>query len=228
MAIRIPFFGLISLHSPLVGILEHYEQIAKGMILIEESMECYISGGDGEGVCKEFNALMQEVNDVEEKADTIKRYIRNHLPRSIFLPVDKHVFFSYTRQQDEILNAGQSSLQWLAIREVMVPEIFQRDLIFFLAEVSKCVEMLRPAIEATLAWVDGNNIDRNSVKHRVRDVRVQHLKVTDMMHKLHSKLYRSDLDFKDIYQLIHFVEHLHRMSHSTEGCVDLLRVMIAK
>lgn len=228
MAIRIPFFGLISLRSPLEGILEHYEQIARGMALIEETMECYILGSDGATVCKEFNALVREVNEVEAKADTIKRNIRNHLPRNIFLPVDKEVFFSYTRMQDEILNAGQDSLQWLALRDVVVPELVQRDLLYYLGEVAKCVELLKPAIEGTLTWVEAENIDREAIKDKIRAVRHQHNIVTDMMHDLTAKIYRSDLDFKDIYQLIRFVERLHKMSHSTENCVDLLRVMIAK
>lgn len=228
MAIRIPFFGLISLRSPLAGILEHYEQIAKGMALIEDTMECYILGSDGASVCKEFNALVQEVNEVEAMADTIMRNIRNHLPRNLFLPVDKGVFFSYTRMQDEILNAGQDSLQWLALRDVVVPELVQRDLLYYLGEVAKCIELLKPAIEATLAWVEDETVDREGVKDKVRAVRRQHNIVTDMMHKLTAKIYRSDLDFKDIYQLIRFVERLHKMSHNTENCVDLLRVMIAK
>ena len=227
MALRIPFFGLISLRSPLLGLLEHYEQIALGMTLIEDSMECYISGGGNSG-CKEFAALQSEVNEAEEKADTIKRYIRNHLPRSIVLPVDKHIFFSYTRQQDDILDAGQASLQWLAMRDVVVPEVFQRDLLYFLDAVSTCVKMLKPAIEETIAWVNDEGVDREAVKQRFRTVRQQHKKVTNMMHELNAKLYRSDMDFKDIYQLIHFVEKLHAMSHSVEGCADLLRVMLAK
>lgn len=228
MAVRLPFFGLISLRSPLEGILEHYGQITKGMALIEESMECYITRTDSAMTCKEFNALVAEVDAAEEKADTIKRYIRNHLPRSIFLPVEKHIFFSYTRQQDDILDAGQAALQWLAMRDVAIPELFQRDLIFFLCEVSKCVHMLRPAIEGTISWVGSQGADRSDVKRYYRDVRSQHKTVREMMHKLNSKLYCSDLDFKDIYQLLHFVENLYKMSHSAEGCADLLRVMIAK
>jgi predicted phosphate transport protein (TIGR00153 family) len=227
MAMRIPFFGLISLRSPLLGLLEHYEQIAIGMALIEESMECYISGGGHSG-CKEFDDLQREVNAVEEKADVIKRYIRNHLPRGIFLPVDKHIFFSYTRQQDDILDAGQASLQWLAMRDVLVPEAFQRELIYFLDAVSTCVKMLKPAIEDTIACVNDEGVEREDVKQRYREVRAQHKKVTDMMHRLDAELYRSSMDFKDIYQLIHFVEKLHSMSHSAEGCADLLRVMLAK
>jgi predicted phosphate transport protein (TIGR00153 family) len=227
MALRIPFFGLISLRSPMLGLLEHYEQIAIAMELIEESMECYISGGGNAG-CKEFSDLQREVNEAEEKADTIKRYIRNHLPRSIVLPMEKHIFFSYTRQQDDILDAGQASLQWLAMRDVVVPEAFQRDLLYFLDAVSTNVKMLRPAIEDVIAWVNDEGIERDDAKQRFRAVRGQHKQVTGMMHELNSKLYRSNMDFKDIYQLIHFVEKLHSMSHSVEGCVDLLRIMIAK
>ncbi len=92
MAMRIPVFGLISLRSPMLGLLEHYEQIAKGMELIEGSMECYITS-DGHA-CQEFSMLQSELNAVEEHADTIKRYIRNHLPSGIFFPVDKHLFFT--------------------------------------------------------------------------------------------------------------------------------------
>lgn len=227
MAIRIPYFGLISLRSPLSGFLEHYEQIAKGMKLIEESMECYISGG-GDDVCKEFTALQKEVDAAEEQADRIKRNIRNHLPRGLFLPVEKHIFFNYTRQQDDILDAGQDALQWLAMREVVVPELYQRDLIYFLGDVSKSIQMLKPAIEGTISWVNDEGVDRETLKDLYRALRRQHKSVTDAMHKLNSKLFRSDMDFKDIYQLIHFVEYLHRMSHSAEGCVNLLRIMIAK
>lgn len=227
MAVRIPYFGLLSLRSPLLGFLEHYEQIAKGMKLIEESMECYITGG-AERMCPEFNALQKEVDAAEDKADTIKRNIRNHLPRSIFLPVEKHIFFNYTRHQDDILDAGQAALQWLAMRPVNIPEVIQRDLIFYLGEVSKCIEMLRPALEGTIAWVNEEGQDREDLKTLYRNLRKQHKVVASQTHAITSKIYRSDMDFKDIYQLIHFVEYLHDMSHSAEDCVTLLRIMIAK
>jgi ribosomal protein S18 len=94
--------------------------------------------------------------------------------------------------------------------------------------VGKTVRMLRPAIESTLAWVDGEGVDREGVKQKVRSGRAQHTLVTEIMHRLTADLYRSDLDFKDIYQLVRFVERLHKISHRAEDCVDLLRVMIAE
>jgi predicted phosphate transport protein (TIGR00153 family) len=225
---RIPFFGLISLHSPLVSILEHYDQVVKGMDVIEAALAFFVNGKTGEPVSKEFNSLLADMDVVEAKGDTITRYIRNHLPSSLFLPVDKHVFFSYTRKQDNILNAGQDILHWMALRDTVVPELVQKDFTDFVGSVSGSVRMLRPAIEATLAWVDGEGVDRDTVKQKVRAVRVQHTSVTEHMHRLLGKIYRSDLDLRDIYQLIRLVERMHKMSHRTEDCVDLLRVMIAK
>jgi hypothetical protein len=40
--------------------------------------------------------------------------------------------------------------------------------------------------------------------------------------------FNSKMDFKDIYQLTHFIKQLHAMSHNAEGCSDMLRAMIAR
>ena len=41
-------------------------------------------------------------------------------------------------------------------------------------------------------------------------------------------VYNSDMDFRDIYQLLHFFDCMHAMSHNAEGCADILRAMIAR
>ena len=227
MAIRLPFFGLIATRSPLSGLLEHYEQVCKAMVLIEEAMECYIADSSGLA-CKEFPALQEELDAVEEHADIITRNLRNHVPRSIFLPIDKHLFFLYTRSQDDILDYGYSSVQWLGMRNVVVPEEFHRDLIFFLSDSLKTVELLGPALEITIDWMTSETISRETAKQNFWAVRKHHKGVTRARQNIVPAIYRSDLDFKDIYQLIHCMDMLHNMSHSAMYCADLLRVMIAK
>lgn len=228
MAIRIPFFGMLKT-SPLSGILEHYEQIANGMKLIEESIQCYVSSETEGNVCKEFSSLEREVSAIEEHADTIKRYIRNHLPSRLFLPIEKHLFFSYTRMQDDILNHGQNALKWLALRPIEIPEVFQKELVEFLGAVATSVNNLLPALKITIGWIEGNPHERSEIKEHFKAVRLQHKKVTTMQHSLIKNiLCDEELDFRTAYQLIHFVEELHKMSHDSEGCADLLRVMIAR
>lgn len=225
LKLRLPMFGLIKEQDPMTGLLEHYEQIAKGMHLIEESMECYIAGG----ICKDFTVLLDEVDEAENHGDKIKRNIRNHLPRSLFMPVDKTLFFHYTRSQDNILDAGQEALHWLAMRRMAIPEVFQREYIFYLYKVAKTVELLKPALESTISLVLGDESgEREEIKNTYRAVRAQHREVVKDKGKIISMVYQSDMDFKDIYQLMHFADELCEMSHNAESCADILRAMISR
>ncbi|MDR2892564.1 MAG: DUF47 family protein [Deltaproteobacteria bacterium] len=227
----VPFFGILARRSPLSGLLEHYELIAKGMLLIERSMGCFISqGGDLESVNSrgELAELIEQVNFTEDHADKVKRNIRNHMPRGLFMPVDRVLFFTYTRQQDDILDAGQASLYWLSMRSLTIPEPFQAKLIEYIALVGTTIKLLRPALEVTIALLSGKIMDREEVKNHYRAIRNNHKEVNKMQSSLVPVIFNSSMDFKEIYQLTHFVEQLQRMSHSAEGCSDMLRAMIAK
>ncbi|MDR2076166.1 MAG: DUF47 family protein [Desulfovibrio sp.] len=226
MPIRLPFFGLISIRSPMNGLLEHYDQIAAGMSLIKKSMECFIAGEELQR--KDFISLQEQLDAAEDLADSIKRKLRNHLPRGLYLPVEKHIFFLYTRAQDDILDYGQNSLQWLAMRDFLIPEEFQPDFLLFFNEVAKSVALLRPALEGTISWVNSESVTREEAKQHYQAVRRQHKAVSGMRQAIVHRIYCSDLGFKDIYQFLHVVDQLYNMSHSAEGCADLLRVMIAR
>lgn len=225
MFLKIPFFGLISKRSPMTELVTHYELIAKGMALIEESLECYIGG---EGACKEFRQLVKEVDKLEDQADKVKRSIRNHLPKSLLMPVDKTVFFNYTRSQDNILDDGQDAMQWLGMRGVKIGEQFQKELLALVAEVLKTVDGLKPALQSTIGLIHGDHYDRQETKTLIREARRQHKQVRSTYNKAIAEIYNSDMDFKDIHQLIHFCQSLFSMSHNTEGCADLLRAMMAR
>lgn len=225
MKLRAPFFGMLSDRTPMRGLLEHYGELEKGMGLIQDSMECYITGG----LCRDFTSLRDEVDAVEDRADKIKRSIRNHIPRGLFMAVDRTLFLTYTRSQDNILDAGQESLNWLAMRKVEIPVEFQRKFVDYIDEVAKTVTLLKPALEATVDFVEGKGtLDRESTKQTHRNVRYQHKTIFKMEQQLTRDLYNSDMEFKDTYQLLHFVECLEDMSHNAEHCADMLRAMIAR
>ena len=171
---------------------------------------------------------MDEVGAAEDKADKIKRNIRNHMPRGLFMPVDRVLFFTYTRQQDDILDAGQESLYWLSMRVMIIPEEFQAPLLQYLYAVSATIRLLKPALESTINLVAGEVLDREVVKENYRALRANHKIVSREHNMLVSMVFNSDMDFKDIYQLTHFIKQLHAMSHSAEGCSDMLRAMIAR
>jgi len=224
MSLKIPFFGLLAKRSPMDGLVEHYDKIAECIAAIDDSLECYVSGG----VCREFEELTRAVDEIENHADSIKRNIRNHLPKGLFMAVEKPLFLSYTKSQDNILDSAQDALHWLAMRPVPIPEDVQKDLIYLLDAVARCTVLLGPALKSTIALIHGESLDREGTKECYRKVRAERNNVRKLKNELQSKIYDKDIDFKDIYQLIHFVDCLDKMGHDTENCAENLRSMIAR
>ena len=224
MSLRIPFFGLLANHSPMDGLIEHYDKIAECIATIDESLECYVSGG----VCREFEDLTRTIDEIENHADVIKRNIRNHLPKGLFMAVEKPLFLNYTKFQDNILDSAQDALHWLAMRKVIIPETIQKDLIYLLDAVARTTVLLGPALKATIALVHGESLDRDGTKECYRKVRAERENVRKLKNDLQKKVYAMDIDFKDIYQLLHFIDCLDDMGHNTENCADHLRAMIAR
>lgn len=224
MALRMPFFGLLAKSTPMDGLVEHYDKIRECLKLINESLECYVTGGS----CRELEELSIALDKVEAQADKIKRGIRNHLPRNVFMAVEKPLFFNYTSKQDNVLDSAQDALHWLAIRNLKVPEEFQKDLIYLMDGVSETATLLGPALKATIGLVRGTVYDREGVKRAQRQVRHQRDRVRKRTNDLTRRIFNSDLEFKDIYQLIHFVECLCDMSNNAASCSDILRAMIAR
>ena len=224
MSLRLPFFGLLASRSPMDGLTEHYDKIAECIAAIDDSLECYVSGG----VCREFEELTRAVDEIENHADSIKRNIRNHLPKGLFMAVEKALFLSYTKSQDNILDSAQDALHWLAMRKVVIPEDVQKEFIYMLDSVAKCTVLLGPALKSTIALIHGESLDREGTKECFRKVRRERDEVRHRKNALQKRIYEKDIDFKDIYQLIHFVDCLDKMGHDTENCAELLRSMIAR
>jgi predicted phosphate transport protein (TIGR00153 family) len=222
---RIPMLSMIGGRSPMDGLLEHYGQIEAAMSLIQESLLCYM---EGRSTCKDFMTLKGELDNHEENADVIKRNIRNHLPHSLFMAVDKTLFINYTRAQDNILDAAQDALDWLNIHDVNLAELIGATGLALVEEATRTVELLKPALEDTIKLVHTDIMDRQLVKTKYRAVREQHKKVRRLKSLIFSELYKQDLDFKSIFQLLHFFDRMNEMSHNAENCVDMLRAMIAR
>ncbi|WP_027183562.1 DUF47 domain-containing protein [Desulfovibrio inopinatus] len=225
MSLRIPFFGLLSKQSPMLGLLDHFDQINEGARLVEEALECYIVQGPE---CGDLQAMFGRIDKLEEKADKVKRSIRNHLPRGLFMPVDKTLFFNYTSRQDNILDEGQLAMHWLMMRPVVIPETLQKPIIDLIDDVVSTITLLRTSLINTTDLVLGKSYDRVGTKESYRTVRKQHRSVWKQHNTLLAELLNRDCDFKDSYQLINFIEKIYAMSHNAEGCADILRAMISR
>ncbi len=208
----------------LPGLLDHYQPISRGMVLLDEALRRHLKVSPDRG----FQVLVTEIDTLEAEADKIKRRIRNHLPSAFLMVVDKTLLLNYTRSQDDILDAVQEAASWLAVQELARPGDLDQTLPAYVAEARRTVEMLRPALAAVIDILLSNGPDRTETKECIHAIRLQHLKVAKAKRALVGATFATDLDFRHAYQILRFVKFVHQASHGAEACADTLRAMLAR
>lgn len=99
-----------------------------------------------------IKAIADKIFDLEEKADEIKNNLRDHLPRSLFMPVDRHNILEILDDQDSIADTAQDISTLFSLRPFAIPEKVKNGLRVFVdssvkvcymgAEISECIDKL--------------------------------------------------------------------------------------
>ena len=91
-------------------------------------------------------ALKETVFDLERQADDVKNEIRLHLPRTMFLPVDRRDLLDLLHAQDSIADTAQDVVGLLVLRGMVVPPFMRERLMPFVRSnvdaVNKCQEVI--------------------------------------------------------------------------------------
>jgi len=64
----------------------------------------------------------KRIFELEQEADDLKNDIRSHLPKSLFMPMDRRDFLDMLNAQDSIADASQDTAGYIALRGMAAPE----------------------------------------------------------------------------------------------------------
>jgi len=94
--------------------------------------------------------IKDSIFEKEAQADRVKNELRQHLPRSMFLPVDRRDLLDVLDMQDSIADVAQDIAGLLYERQMSVPEALRSDLPAF---VDECVGVCR-AVSSIIDHLD--------------------------------------------------------------------------
>ncbi len=134
--------------SPFENLQKHADKVKECAQLFKEAAACHIGKE-----CKKFDLFTEQVARLESEADSIKRNIRNHLPRGILMPVDKFQFFQYLKEQDKVVDEVEEAMFWLSFRPRGIPDEVSTDFHHFVEAVLPAIEKL-PELVALLVRGD--------------------------------------------------------------------------
>ena len=210
--------------SPFENLKKHADKVKDCARMFSRAVTCHIDNR-----CEEFDHLTEEVARLESEADAIKRNIRGHMPKGIWMPVDKFAFFMYLREQDHVLDAVEESLYWLSYRPEAIQEEIGDDLVYLVESIIPAIEKLSPMVEtATEYFRSGLEEKRLEVKSIVRDVR-QHEHEGDLIEReLKHKIFTTIKDPLQVFHLIRLVETIGSIADHAQNASDMMRAMIAR
>jgi predicted phosphate transport protein (TIGR00153 family) len=212
--------------SPFDGLLKHFDSVKKGISAWEKTVKYYIKGD-----YTNFKKYMAMVDKFEQNADKIKGNIRNHLPKFIFMPIDKGDFLMLLKETDGILDAAKDVVVLMDMRKTKVPDDlkteFQAVIIKALEPVEtleKAMSMLKVILESSFGGKPREEIKK--VIHKIHKLEHE----SDVIEKKISKqLFNvKDVDPISIIHLLKIVDRIGNIPDHAENAGDRIRAMLAK
>ena len=221
---RIPFFSMF-ITSPFEGLQEHAEKVKECAYVFQHAMECHITEK-----CKSFEELRRGIIELERDADRIKRRIRGHLPKGTLLPVDKFQLFRYLREQDQVLDSVEDSLDWISYRpQPGIPDMLHQEFTLLVdAVIDPIEELSRMVAEARIYFQSYSEKQRKVVKEIIRSLHRQEREADSLEDILKRRVFQADLEPVTVFHMVRLAETIGAIADHAQNAGDMMRAMIAR
>lgn len=174
-------------------------------------------------------AAQQRITQLEHEADTLKRDVRSHLPKSLFMPVPRTDLLELLRMQDRIANQAKDIAGIMLGRQMEIPDSMAAPMVDFvkssLAVSRQAVEALNELDELVAAGFRGREADRvEKMIHHLDDLEhdadMREREVRHMLFALEKDLPPIDAMF--LYKVIDWVGELADRAEQVGSRLQLL------
>ena len=99
--------------------------------------------------------VYDEISELENKADDLKKHIRLSLPRSLFLSVPRSHLLELLHVQDKIANTAQDVAGRVLGRQLQIPSAIQSEFLDFLGSSVATVKLANTAMDELNDLING-------------------------------------------------------------------------
>lgn len=222
---RQPILGILR-KSPFTGLLKHAEKVKECIAELDKVIKSY---------CEEdyviFEKHVKRVRELEGEADLIKGNTRNHLPKFIFLPVEKADFLKLLREDDAILDHAEDVAVLMSMRYTKIPDDIKEDLLALSRKVIETCEYLVMSLSQFRELLESSFMGQKRIetKKRIYSIHEKEHEADLIESKITKKIFNStDLDPISIIHLLKIVHRIGKIADNAENAGDRIRAMIAK
>lgn len=213
--------------SPFEPLVQHANQVRETVQLLRPLFDAFI-----EADRERIQEIYEEISDREHDADETKNEVRDHLPRSVLLPVNRGDVLAYVKEQDGMADAAEDLGVILSMRQIrIVPELHDK----LLALVDQVVETSQVLFDAAneltelqAASFAGPEVER--VLRLVAELHRQEREADELQAAFSRAVFEHEdtIDPVSVYLLMRVAEVLGDVADCAENTGDILRLMLVR
>lgn len=211
--------------SPFEPLYQHMLKVKECVDLVRPLMDAFLNEED-----KKVEGFAKKIFKAEHEADLVKKELRNHLPKSIFLPVARGDLLRFLKEQDNIADSAEDLAVLITLRKTRIPEDLKKELKDFVDKVLETYEMaMRVSSEIKLlAETSFSGTEAHKVTQLIEELKVDEWEADKAQMTAAKKLFSIEekLDPITLLMLMNIFKELGILANHAENAGDQMRMML--
>lgn len=178
----------------------------------------------------EVEKLVKHISKLEHEADLTKNDIRNHLPKSIFLPIERSRLLEILTLQDSLADQAEDIAVVFSLHELKEYKKLKEKFTFFFHEnvesvflVNKIVMEIEQLIESTFGGVEAQK-----VREMIDSVCLKEHEIDILQYDLLKTLYSvgNSMDHPSFYHWVTVIKEVGALSNIAENLANRIRMVL--
>jgi len=179
---------------------------------------------------KELQRLVKELSKLEHEADLTKNDIRGHLPKSLFLPIDRGQFLEILSLQDSISDKAEDIGHLLTLYPTSelgdlcdhLKALFEKNMEGFW-DTRDVIKELHELLESTFGGIEAEKV--KTIVDRTSRIEYE---ADKMKHALLKEFFKTAENVKTpvFYLYIRLIEEINLISHISEKLANRIRMIL--
>ena len=179
---------------------------------------------------EELERLVKELSKLEHEADLTKNDIRSHLPKSLFLPIDRGQFLEILSIQDSISDKAEEIGHLLILYPVNelgdlcdhLDQLFKKNMEAFW-DTRAIIKELHELLESSFGGLEAEKVKTIAERTSLIEEQADKLK-----HALMKEFFKTAEDVKTpvFYLYTRLVEEINHISHISEKLANRIRMIL--
>lgn len=211
--------------SPFAPLETHMDKVAACISELPSLFEALLTQDENE-----IQKIRDSICKLEHDADLTKNDIRNHLPRSLFLPVDRGALLEILSLQDALADKAEDIAQHALMRKLPQLAPFKTEFLDFASKnletfwlAYKAIKELEELLESSFG-----GIEAQKVKGMVEEIAFSEYEMTQIQIRLMTRLYREgdEIPYREFHLIHTLIEEIGCLARLSEKLGNRVRMLL--